>query len=134
MEIMHARLWTIKFMLFCFHCSYNPRSCFSSNFLLLVFMIILHFVSLWYIFVFLLLCFFLCPAFFRVSLPFFFLILLHSLSFFKKIVFYLLVIFNNILQFFRLFIYVLPHIHENLIREGTFFLGGGGLGPQRGGS
>ena len=140
---MHARLWTIKFMshsfiyvfirssniwlsyilnrlkfmlLFLFRCSYIPRSCFSSNFLSLMFMFILHFVSLWYIFVYLLMWFFFVRFFLLLFLPFFLLILLHSFSFFKKlfpICSWCLTPFYN--SFIYSFIYVLPQIHENLI-------------------
>ena len=75
-------LWTIKFMFF-FRCSCNPLSCFFFKFLLLMFIFILHLVFIVY---FCLLDGFLpCPAFFLVSLPFFFLVLLHSLSFFNKL-------------------------------------------------
>ena len=139
---MHARLWKIKFMshsfihvfirssniwhsyilnrlkfmlLFLFRCSYIPRSCFSSNFLLLMFIFILHFVSLWYIFVYLLMWFFFVRLFFSYSSSFFFLILLHSFSFFKKlfpICSWCLTPFYN--SFIYSFIYVLPQIHENL--------------------
>ena len=61
---------------------------------------------------------FLCPAFFSLTLPlFFFLILLHSFSFFKKKLFpicsWCLTPFYN--SFIYSFIYVLPQIHENLI-------------------
>ena len=103
-------------LLFLFRCSYIPRSCFSSNFLLLMFMFILHFVSLWYIFVYLLMWFFFVRLFFSYSSSFFFLILLHSFSFFKKlfpICSWCLTPFYN--SFIYSFIYVLPQIHENLI-------------------
>ena len=143
---MHARLWTIKFMshsfihvfirssntwhsyilnrlkfmlLFLFRCSYIPCSCFSSNFLSLMFIFILHFVSLWYMVYFCLLVdvVFFCLAFFLLLFLFFFpLILLHSFSFFKKlfpICSWCLTPFYN--SFIYSFIYVLPQIHENLI-------------------
>ena len=103
-------------LLFLFRCSYIPRSCFSSNFLSLMFMFILHFVSLWYIFVYLLMWFFFVRLFFSYSSSFFFLILLHSFSFFKKlfpICSWCLTLFYN--SFIYSFIYVLPQIHENLL-------------------
>ena len=130
---MHARLWTIKFMshsfihvfirssntwhsyilnrlkfmlLFLFRCSYIPCSCFSSNFLSLMFIFILHFVSLWYIFVYLLMWFFFVWLFFSYYSSFFSPHSASQLLLFKKIVSYLLVMFNTFLQFFHLFIYL----------------------------
>ena len=130
---MHARLWTIKFMshsfihvfirssniwlsyilnrlkfmlLFLFRCSYIPRSCFSSKCLSLMFMFILHFVPLWYIFVYLSMWFFFVRLFFSYSSSFFFPHSASQLLLFQKIVSYLLVMFNTFLQFFHLFIYL----------------------------
>ena len=103
-------------LLFLFRCSYIPRSCFSSKYLSLMFMFILHFVPLWYIFVYLLMWFLFVRLFFSYSSSFFFPHSASQLLHFQKIVSYLLVMFNTFYNsFICSFIYVLPQIHENLI-------------------
>ena len=108
----------LKFMLlFLFRCSYIPRSCFSSKYLSLMFMFILHFVPLWYIFVYLLMWFLFVRLFFSYSSSFFFPHSASQLLLFQKKLFpicsWCLTPFYN--SFIYSFIYVLPQIHENLI-------------------
>ena len=134
---MHARLWTIKFMshsfiyvfirssniwlsyilnrlkfmlLFLFRCSYIffYRWCLCSSCVSFLYGIFLSTCR----------CGFSLSGFFSLTLPlFFFLILLHSFSFFKKKLFpicsWCLTPFYN--SFIYSFIYVLPQIHENII-------------------